>query len=97
MLLHRQFSDRDLKETIQEKLIINLGGFVTEVGQLEFLLNTEKNIHNLKGKKKNIHKNLFYQLFPSKFYISLGKAERSIFPKLMAFSQHSPTVLSSFG
>lgn len=52
MLLHRQFSDRDLKETIQEKLIINLGGFVTEVGQLEFLLNTEKNIHNLKGKKK---------------------------------------------
>lgn len=80
MLLHRQFSDRDLKETIQEKLIINLGGFVTEVGQLEFLLNTEKTIHNLKGKKRIYIKTYFISFFLPNFRLAWEKQKDQSFP-----------------
>lgn len=80
MLLHRQFSDRDLKETIQEKLIINLGGFVTEVGQLEFLLNTEKTIHNLKGKKRIYIKTYFISFFLPNFTLAWEKQKDQSFP-----------------
>lgn len=73
----------------------SLGGFVTEVGQLEFLLNTEENIHNLKEKKKR--KTYFISFFLPNFTLAWEMQKDQVFPKLMAFSQHSPTVLSSFG
>lgn len=43
MLLFRQFSDKEFKENISKKKPIrNLDGFVTEVRQLDLLLNREE-------------------------------------------------------
>lgn len=77
MLLFRQFSDRQIRKQSKKKLIRNLGAFVTEVGRLEFLLNTEENIHNLLKREKPIS-----SAFSVQIYRAWEKQKDQVFPQI---------------
>lgn len=85
MLLFRQFSDRQISKQSQKKLIRNLGAFVTEVEWLEFLLNTEENIHNLLKNEKPIS-----SAFSVQIYRAWEKQKDQVFLQIDGFLTAQP-------